>query len=116
MLRLGLFAGRSLARGALAACSARKIDRVQEPETPASRGLRADWGDGLLIRRSQVRALVGEPIYTRLSGDRRLTWVIFLGPLGNIFAGLEGYLLSAACCWTIGREVGATRSGRRALM
>jgi hypothetical protein len=52
----------------------------------------------------------------RLSADRPLASVIFLAPFGNIFADLGAHLPSPTCSMTIGREVGATRSGRRALM
>ena len=41
----------------------------------------------LLIRRSQVRALVGEPISTRVSSDQHFGSVISWTPFGNILAG-----------------------------
>ncbi len=52
----------------------------------------------------------------RVSADLLCASVIFFGPFGNILADLGAHLPSPACSLTIGREVGATRSGSRALM
>ena len=56
------------------------------------------------------RANLHAPFAGRLSAS-----VIFLAPFGNILTGRWPHFPSAACTLTIGREVGATRSGSRAL-
>ena len=53
---------RSVALGAAAETSIAKIDRSPGAKTRASRAFRGDWGDGLLICRSLVRAQVGSQV------------------------------------------------------
>ena len=61
-----------------------RIDQTGRRESRVGRGFPTDQRYGLLIRRSQVRALVGEPLYTGSIPETSVT--VYSGDIGNTFA------------------------------